>query len=312
MSGDDDDNDNHLEIAADDGDKKEGPPPRTTTIPLDGSVVRSLAVLGLVGLIDAVSYMAVAPSLIFYVKELGGTKEQYGAILSAFSFASFCFKPVYGRWVDSSGNRYRVPYVVSFSAAMAGNLLYFAAVLLPGSRNAGVYGLLAGRFMAGMGAANNTLGYSYVATVVPHDRQTSVNVLLSMTRILGMTMGPLVNLLLGEIDTEVRLFNGVTIPVNPYNSVGLFVAAGQLSVLTVALLFFREPEGGGGPSSDGSIAAAATARTAAEAGGGVSDLWEAVLRRDRGAALHHTGRQLQLSTVRTTCWCRSESSSFRL
>jgi phosphatidylserine synthase len=60
---------------------------------MDGKVVRTLIVLSLVGLIDAISYMAVAPSLIFYVQELGGTKEQYGLIMSAFSFCSFCLKP---------------------------------------------------------------------------------------------------------------------------------------------------------------------------------------------------------------------------
>lgn len=52
-----------------------------------------LAPQALVGFIDALAYMAVAPSIIFYVLELGGTKDQYGIILSAFSFASFCSKP---------------------------------------------------------------------------------------------------------------------------------------------------------------------------------------------------------------------------
>lgn len=150
--------------------------------------------------------MAVAPSLIFYVNEVGGTKEQYGIIMSAFSFASFCFKPIYGQWVDSSGNKYRIPYSVSFTAAMVGNLIYFAAILLPHQQGtaAAVYGLLVGRFLAGVGAANNTLGYSYTATVLPPDRQTTINVLLSMTRILGMALGPFVNLFLGEIDTTRR------------------------------------------------------------------------------------------------------------
>lgn len=60
---------------------------------MDKKVLKTLAVLALIGLIDAISYMAVAPSLIFYVNQLGGTKEQYGLIMSAFSFMSFCFKP---------------------------------------------------------------------------------------------------------------------------------------------------------------------------------------------------------------------------
>jgi MFS family permease len=247
------DDKNNLEIGSD-GDKK-----------LDRSVICSLVVLSLIGLIDAISYMAVAPSLIFYVNALGGTKEQYGLIMSTFSFASFCFKPIYGRWVDWSGNRYRIPFIASFAAAMAGNLIYFAAILMP----QGIYGLLIGRFLAGMGAANNALGYSYIATVIPPDKHTTINVLLSMTRIVGMTLGPFVNLFLGGIDTEIHIAGNITIPLNPYNSVGLFVAAGQLLVVSIGMLFFNEPtRNESGKENDPAI------RTVSKAG--MRELWEAV------------------------------------
>ena len=61
---------------------------------------KSMSILALIGFVDSISYMAVAPSLIFYILQIGGTKEQYGLIMSAFSFASFSGKPVYGIWVD--------------------------------------------------------------------------------------------------------------------------------------------------------------------------------------------------------------------
>lgn len=60
---------------------------------MEGKVVHTLIVLSLIGLIDAISYMAVAPSLVFYVDQLGGSKEQYGLIMSVFSLSSFCLKP---------------------------------------------------------------------------------------------------------------------------------------------------------------------------------------------------------------------------
>jgi MFS family permease len=214
---------------------------------LPKSDVCSLTVLSLIGFIDAVSYMSVAPSLIFYVNSLEGTKEQYGVIMSIFSFSSFLMKPVYGKWVDSTGNKYKIPFIASFSTAMFGHLIYFVAILLPTSSNSGynmgVMALVLGRFFAGMGAANNALGFSYIATVIPHDRQTTINVLLSMTRIVGMTFGPFVNMFLGKIDTEMHLpGTNLTIPLNPYNSVGLFLAMGQLLVLSIALVFFNEPD----------------------------------------------------------------------
>ena len=34
-----------------------------------------------VGLVDSISFMIIAPSLVFYVLQQGGTKEQYGIIL---------------------------------------------------------------------------------------------------------------------------------------------------------------------------------------------------------------------------------------
>lgn len=206
---------------------------------MERGVYISLGVLFLVGLVDSISYMAVAPSLIFYVTALGGTKEQYGLIMSAFSFASFCFKPMYGYWVDATGNQYKIPFVVSFTLAIFGNIVYWLAIILPKGTPA-VYCILVARLFAGMGAANNTLAFSYLATMVPFEKQTTFNVLLSMSRIVGMTMGPIVNLALARVDTEFHL-GKLVILMTPYNSVGLFVAAGNVLVLLVTFIFMQEP-----------------------------------------------------------------------
>ena len=42
---------------------------------------RLLLPQALVGLVDSISFMIIAPSLVFYVVQQGGTKEQYGIIL---------------------------------------------------------------------------------------------------------------------------------------------------------------------------------------------------------------------------------------
>jgi Major Facilitator Superfamily len=206
---------------------------------MERGVYTSLGVLFVIGVVDAVSYMAVGPSLIFYVTEVGGSKEEYGLIMSAFSFASFCFKPIYGYWVDATGNKYRSSYMVSFCLAIFGNMVYWLAITLPHG-NPAVYCLLVGRLFAGMGAANNTLGYSFVATAVPHDKQTTINIVLSLARIFGMTMAPFINLLFRGIDTELHV-GQLVIPMNPYNSVGLFVAGGNLLVLLTTLIVMKEP-----------------------------------------------------------------------
>mmetsp|Transcript_24833 Transcript_24833/g.38274 ORF Transcript_24833/g.38274 Transcript_24833/m.38274 type:complete len:116 (+) Transcript_24833:54-401(+) len=75
-------------------------------------------VLALVGIVDAISYMVVSPSIVFYVLANGGTKEQYGIILSSFSFASFCAKPIVGFWSDRKG--FRVPYIATLIISAIG------------------------------------------------------------------------------------------------------------------------------------------------------------------------------------------------
>ena len=133
-----------------------------------------MSVLAVIGLVDSISYMAVAPSLIFYVFQVGGTKEQYGLMMSAFSFASFCGKPIYGLWVDKSGNKFRVPYFASFAIAILGALLYFVANAFVANPPVALGLILIGRLLSGIGAANQTLGYAYIASVVPQGSSFTV------------------------------------------------------------------------------------------------------------------------------------------
>jgi len=195
---------------------------------------QSMFVLAVIGLIDSISYMAVSPSLIFYVLELGGTKEQYGLIMSIFSFASFSAKPVYGAWVDKGGNKFRIPYLSSLAISVIGALLYFLAVLATSPKIA-VGMIFVGRFLSGLGAANQALGYAYLASVVPPEMQTRTSTLLSMMRIVGMTVGPGINYFLDSVDGKV-----FGVPVDPLNAVGLLLAIGNF--VTALTVYFVLPE----------------------------------------------------------------------
>lgn len=201
----------------------------------------SFSVLALIGLIDAISNMAVAPSLIFYVRQVGGDKHMYGLAMSAFSCATFCCSPLYGIWVDSTGNKFRVPYLTSFSIAITGALVYFFASTAS-TPEVALTLILAGRLLSGLGAANQSLGYAYIASTVPEEDQTRTNTLLAMTRILGMAVGPGVNVLLDKIDGTLRLFDGrVSIALDSLNSVGLLLALGNTIVMIYAYCFLKEP-----------------------------------------------------------------------
>ncbi|GKY95224.1 hypothetical protein MPSEU_000485400 [Mayamaea pseudoterrestris] len=188
----------------------------------------------LVGLVDSISFMIIAPSLIFYVLQQGGTKEQYGIILSAFSFSSFLLKPVLGMWSDRAGNKFRAPYLASIFVAMLGGALYLIASLWTG--NVSITLILLGRLLGGAGAANSTLGFTYIAQVIPKEHMTKANSLLSMVRIAGMMVGPAVNGLLGNVNAK---FLGLTL--DPFNSVGLVLICSNLLGYFVLYFMLEEP-----------------------------------------------------------------------
>ncbi len=236
------------------------------------SILKSMSVLSLIGLVDSISYMAVAPSLIFYVLQVGGNKEMYGIIMSAFSFASFCGKPLYGIWVDQAGNKFRTPYITSFLLAILGAMLYFLGNSALSPQTA-LGMIIVGRLLSGLGGANQALGFAYIASVVPQHQQTRTSTILSMTRIIGMATGPAVNLLLSHINATFTI-GPFTLVVNPLNSVGLLLAFGNLLAMICVIFFLEEP-----PPKENKIPKVLLAMGG---GGGTptsrrSSFWEAIL-----------------------------------
>ena len=197
--------------------------------PQASSYYRLLLPQCLNGLVDAISFMVVAPSIVFYVLSMGGSKEQYGLILSIFSFASFIFKPILGFWCDKS-KEFRAPYLVSIAVASLGGLLYFLANAF--SSRVALLLIAVGRFLGGVGAANSTLGFTYVAQVVPRPQLTKANAALSMVRVLGMTLGPALNFLVQDIHGS---FFGI-VEITPLNSIGLILMA--LNILSFMNVYF--------------------------------------------------------------------------
>ena len=200
----------------------------------------ALVVQAAIGLVDAISYMVVAPSLVFYIRQVGGTKEQYGFILSVFSFASFAAKPVLGSWTDSTGNKFRLPYLTSIAMATLGGFLYFYASLYKDKTNTAIALIACGRILGGFGAANSALGFAYMASVVPVEEQTRVNSLLSMTRIIGMAVAPGFNVFLKNVDFTFSLGSSV-VQVDSLNSVGLFLFVANMVAFLAVFFLLQEP-----------------------------------------------------------------------
>lgn len=133
--------------------------------------IRALAILILTNFFGMLGYLAILPSLVFYVKDLNGTIDQYGLIMSATSFFSFCFMSVFAQWVDSNGNKYRVPFLVSNTLQVTGNLLYFLAICFPTPYR--IYAALVARCIVGIGeGGGGGIGFAYIASIVDHDDLT--------------------------------------------------------------------------------------------------------------------------------------------
>ena len=72
---------------------------------MDKSIIPSVIVLVLINITDSITNSVVAPTLIFYVLDMGGTKESYGLIMSASYLSGMLMMSFYGAWVDGNGNR---------------------------------------------------------------------------------------------------------------------------------------------------------------------------------------------------------------
>jgi len=199
------------------------------------AVEKYLIVLTIIGLVDAISYMLVTPSLVFYVLQNGGNQNQYGIIMSAFSFSSFCTKPVIGWWSDNQG--FRTPYFASISVALMGGFVYIIASAFP-KGNVAVGAILLARLLGGCGAANSALGFAYVARSVPANEQTTTNSLLAICRIMGMAIGPGMNILVAKVDIPI----GNNWGLDSLNSVGCLLVIANLISVGAVYYFLEEPK----------------------------------------------------------------------
>lgn len=93
------------------------------------------------------------------------------------------------------------------------------------------------RIIIGFGSSGRTLAYSWVSTAIPRDQQRTTLTIMSMTRSVGMILGPLINTLVAKVSFN---FLGV-IPINPYNVAGLILAFGETILFIATAIFLIDP-----------------------------------------------------------------------
>ena len=200
----------------------------------------SLIVILLNYVFESVIGSIVGPSLIFYVESVGGTADDYGKALSAHMLGITLLVTFYGNWVDSNGNKYQAPFACTFILGIVGSLIYFLASVSPKGFWA-VNAIIFGRFIQGMGAAGKSLIQCWIATAVPHDDMKTALTVQSMAGNVGTFAGPVLNILVAEINTSVAITSNYSIEINPYNSIGLFVLLNEVLIWMIFALFLKDP-----------------------------------------------------------------------
>jgi len=125
--------------------------------------------------------------------------------------------------------------------ATVGNILYFSTLFLvenvTGEGNsAPFWWLLSCRILAGVGCANTSLTFAYVARTVEANQRTQKMTTLSLVKITGMLMGPGFNAITAKIDFSIGNFK-----IDEYNSPGAVVAVFQVAALIFVSLVLKEP-----------------------------------------------------------------------
>ena len=168
--------------------------------------IRALVILNIMEFFDTLGYLAITPSLVFYVKDLGGTTDQYGLIMSATSFFSFCFMTVFAHWVDSNGSKYRVPFLTINTLQVIGNLMYFLAICFPTPYR--IYAALSARCIYGIGAGGmGGIGFAYIASIVDPDDLTLATNYFSLAQFAGLSLVRSLSLSLSLSSFSIRLLS---------------------------------------------------------------------------------------------------------
>ena len=216
--------------------------------PIPASTLNSIIVLAVVGLVDAIEYGMVMPSLSKYLEQIQGHSDTkaYGLVLALFSCASLCCKPVVGRWCDMRS--FREVYVVTITLAICGAAIY-ALARWQGS----LAMVFIGRMLGGCGAANTSLLYAYVSRTVPPAKQTMVMMATGLTFPIGMALGPCTNLITASADFSI---GGVKF--DDTNSPGALLALILILLLAAVVCLLVEPppyaeKESDGPSKDVSV-----------------------------------------------------------
>ncbi len=181
-------------------------------------VTKRLAVLLSIVALDAAGVGVIFPVLPGLLRRLVGSADVailYGAVVALYALAQFVCSPILGALSDRFGRR---PVLL---ASIAGATVDYVFMTFTPS----VWGLLAGRAIAGVTGANAAVATSYIADLTDGDRRTRYIGYVNGAYAAGIIIGPVVGGMLGN--------GGSRLP---------FLAAAILNGLNLVLTYFTLSE----------------------------------------------------------------------
>jgi MFS family permease len=142
---------------------------------------RNLSILFIAGLLFWASLASLLPTLPLYVKDLGGTTQQIGIVISAFAVGLLLFRPPLGKLSDRRSRKLVV--LIGYAVVAIAPVGYLFAKSIPL--------LLLMRIFHGISIAAYTTGSSaLVVDLSPVDKRGEVIGYMSLTNPIGVAIGP--------------------------------------------------------------------------------------------------------------------------
>jgi len=189
----------------------------------------SLICIMSVGFIANCEYGIIMPSILGYIRSIGGDEKQFGVAVAAGSLAQMCFLPLFGLWSDKRSMREAITF--SMIIGIAGNVLYACALLFQSP-----WVIVAGRTLTGIYMGVISVTNSFVAAVTTPETRTRFMAQINGINAIGMVSGPGFNTFLTSANFTVGPF-----VVDDRTSPGWFIA-GLVSISFISFwILFREP-----------------------------------------------------------------------
>jgi MFS family permease len=93
---------------------------------------QSQSILGILvtALLQSMSFTIILPSILFYLRSVGGADHSLGIIVAAYSLGGFASSSAFGWWSDVALST-RIPLLASLLISIGGNVWYALLYLMP-------------------------------------------------------------------------------------------------------------------------------------------------------------------------------------